>query len=54
MRTVLVVEDTASELELISMYLKEDGYQVICSQDAKDALEKAIALKPDVVLTDVV
>lgn len=54
MRTVLVVEDTVSELELISMYLKEDGYQVICSQDAKDALEKAIALKPDVVLTDVV
>ena len=54
MRTVLVVEDTASELELIAMYLTEDGYTVIRSQDAKDALEKAITMQPDVVLTDVV
>ncbi|NCJ06458.1 response regulator [Synechococcales cyanobacterium C] len=54
MRKVLVVDDTASELELMSIYLRESGYTVINSSDAKDALNKAISLQPDVVITDVV
>jgi twitching motility two-component system response regulator PilH len=52
--TVLVVEDTPSEMELLSHYLREGGYSVIGAVSAKEALNKAIALKPDVVVTDVV
>ena len=54
MSTVLVVEDTLSELELISNYLRESGYTVILATDAKEALNKALKQKPDVVVTDVV
>ncbi|HTL87888.1 MAG TPA: response regulator [Leptolyngbya sp.] len=54
MGTVLVVEDTPSEMELLSHYLRESGYSVIGAVSAKDALNKAIELKPDVIITDVV
>lgn len=52
--TVLVVEDTPSEMELLSHYLRESGYSVIRAVSAKEALNKAIEFKPDVVVTDVV
>lgn len=54
MGTVLVVEDTPSEMELLSHYLREGGYSVIGVVSAKDALNKAIEIKPDVIITDVV
>lgn len=54
MATVLVVEDTLSELELISNYLRDSGYNVILATDAKDAWNKAVKQKPDAVVTDVV
>ena len=54
MSTVLVVEDTLSELELISNYLRDSGYNVIVATDAREALNKAINQKPDAIVTDVV
>ena len=54
MSTILVVDDTLSELELISHYLRESGYLVINATDAKEALNKAIEQKPDAIVTDVV
>ena len=54
MSIVLVVEDTPSELELISNYLRDSGYTVIGATDAKEALNKVLKQKPDVVVTDVV
>lgn len=54
MTTVLVVEDTPSELELISNYLRDSGYNVIIATDAKEALNQAVNQKPDAVVTDVV
>jgi two-component system, chemotaxis family, response regulator PixH len=52
--TILIVEDSPSELELMSHYLKESGYNVIKAAGAKDALEKAYLQKPDAIITDVV
>ncbi len=54
MGTILVVEDTPSEMELMSHYLRESGYSVINAVSAKDALNLAIEQKPDVIVTDVV
>jgi two-component system, chemotaxis family, response regulator PixH len=54
MKTVLVVEDTLSEMELLSHYLREGGYAVVGALSAKEALTKAIDRKPDVIITDVV
>jgi two-component system, chemotaxis family, response regulator PixH len=54
MQTILVVEDTLSEMELLSHYLRESGYQVISTASPKDALNIAIEQQPNVVVTDVV
>lgn len=52
--TILIVEDTLSEMELLSHYLRESGYLVIHAATAQEGLEKAIEQKPDVIVTDVV
>jgi twitching motility two-component system response regulator PilH len=54
MHTILVVDDTLSELELMTRYLKEGGFAVIVATDAKDAMAKAVDYKPDAIVTDVV
>jgi two-component system, chemotaxis family, response regulator PixH len=51
---VLVVEDTPSEMQLMTLYLKDNGYQVISADNAKDGLSMVTKEKPDVVITDVV
>ncbi|HIK40175.1 response regulator [Thermoleptolyngbya sichuanensis A183] len=53
-KTILVVEDTPSEMELMSHYLRESGCTVINAVTAKEAMEKAIQHRPDVIVTDVV
>ncbi|MBD2437417.1 PleD family two-component system response regulator [Nostoc sp. FACHB-110] len=52
--TILIVEDSPSELELMSHYLRESGYNVIKASGAKEALEQAILQQPDAIVTDVV
>jgi chemotaxis family two-component system response regulator PixH len=54
MGTILIVEDTPSEMELISHYLRQSGYSVVGAVSAKEALSRAVELKPDVIITDVV
>ncbi len=54
MQTILVVDDTPSELALITNFLKEGGFSVVVATDAKEALTKAADHKPDAVITDVV
>lgn len=52
--TILIVEDSPSELQLMSHYLEESGYNVIQAAGAKEALEKVQSQNPDVIVTDVV
>ncbi|MEO1428084.1 MAG: response regulator [Cyanobacteria bacterium J06633_8] len=52
--TILVVEDSPSELELISHFLNESGYKVIKATGGNEALEKLESEKPDAIITDVV
>ena len=54
MITVLVVDDAPSQIELISSYLRDGGYRVIQAKNAKEALQKTVEQKPDVIVTDVV
>ena len=54
MITVLVVDDAPSQVELISIYLKDSGYRVIQASNAIEALKKTVEQKPDVIVTDVV
>ncbi len=51
---ILVVEDTPSERELISGYLRDEGYLVINASNGQEALEKLNDKSPNVVITDLV
>ena len=52
--TILIVEDSPSELELMSHYLQESGYKVVKANGAKQAIEKIKMEEPSVIITDLV
>jgi CheY-like chemotaxis protein len=51
---VLVVDDSDSIRELISVNLELEGFEVVTAADGEEALEKAVEVTPDVVTLDVV
>jgi two-component system, chemotaxis family, response regulator PixH len=53
MKKVLVVEDSQSERELITLYLEQNNYQVIAANNAEDGMELAAKQQPDVIITDI-
>jgi two-component system, chemotaxis family, response regulator PixH len=53
MKKVLVVEDSQSERELITLYLTNNNYQVIAASNAADGMELAAKQQPDVIITDI-
>jgi len=50
---VLVVDDDPNICDMLRMHLENEGYSVILSYDGDEALVKFNALKPDIVLLDV-
>jgi DNA-binding response OmpR family regulator len=52
MVSVLVVEDETDIREAVTELLAEEGYEVLGAGDGADALKKARAFHPDVVLLD--
>jgi twitching motility two-component system response regulator PilH len=52
--TILIVEDSPSESELMKHYLKDSGYTIIQTASAKEALEIALSQQPNVIITDVI
>jgi twitching motility two-component system response regulator PilH len=51
---LLIVEDSPSELELMSSYLINSGYNILKASDAEEALRIILDQKPDIIITDVV
>ncbi len=51
--SVLVVEDDKNIAELLQMYLEKEGYAVTVAHDGGAGLSKFRAIKPDLVLLDV-
>ncbi len=51
--TVLIVEDDRNISELLQMYLEKEGYAVTTAYDGGQGLAKFRAIKPDLVLLDV-
>jgi two-component system alkaline phosphatase synthesis response regulator PhoP len=50
---ILVIDDEQSILNLISAYLKPEGYEVFTASDGPSGLQAARAYKPDIVVLDV-
>ena len=51
--SILVVEDDPNIRELLQLYLEKDGYAVTLAADGEQGLQKFRAIKPNLVLLDV-
>ena len=49
---ILVADDEAHILHVVTMKLAHAGYEVITAMDGQEALELALAEKPDMIITD--
>jgi adenylate cyclase len=50
---ILVVDDTPENLEIVSMRLGTQPYEITTAADGQEALEKVRALRPDLILLDI-
>jgi DNA-binding response OmpR family regulator len=51
--TVLVADDDADILRFVEINLRLEGFEVVTARDGPDALAKAVAVRPDLILLDV-
>lgn len=52
-KKILVVDDDKNICELLNIYLKNEGYEVVFAYDGSDAINKAKEEKPDLIVLDV-
>ena len=52
-RTILVVDDERNIVELVRMYLRNEGFEIEAAYNGREGLEKARALQPSLVLLDI-
>jgi two-component system alkaline phosphatase synthesis response regulator PhoP len=50
--TILVVDDEKNIVELMRMYLRNEGFQIEAAYDGREALDKAAAGKPALIVLD--
>lgn len=50
---ILVAEDEPMLLKTIELKLKKEGYEVITTQDGREAIAKIEELNPDLVISDI-
>lgn len=53
MKRILIVDDNEDSRELVKKILKKHDYEVIEAVDGEDAIAKAIAYRPDLILMDI-
>ena len=52
MTKILVVDDSALMRRLLQQVLQAAGYEVVCTADGQEGLDKVAAEKPDLVIMD--
>ena len=53
-KTVLLVDDSPTELRLLRQALSGKGFNLVSAVDGEEALAKALQIKPDLVLLDII
>ena len=54
MNKVMIVEDSITDMELVTLYLKQEGLFVIQARSGEDARAKLQQQKPDLIVLDVI
>lgn len=52
MKTILIVDDLQSQLDLMTNYLSQAGYSIITANNGEEAIALTTEKKPDLVVTD--
>ena len=52
MQTVLVIDDDESLRDTIGVLLEQEGFRAVLVDDGREGFEKALLLKPDLMLVD--
>ncbi|MBC8159818.1 MAG: response regulator [Roseiflexaceae bacterium] len=52
-QTVLIIDDDLSLQNLLEIALREAGYNVVLANDGEEGLEKLAAVKPSLVISDI-
>lgn len=53
-KKILLVDDSETILEMERMILQQDRYEVVTARDGQEGVIKALELKPDLILMDVI
>jgi len=53
-KTILVADDSPTEMRLVLDALKDQGYQIITAVDGEDAIEKATRERPSLAILDII
>jgi DNA-binding response OmpR family regulator len=53
-KRILLVDDSETILEMERMILQQDRYEVVTARDGQEGVTKALELKPDLILMDVI
>ncbi|MEI8103068.1 MAG: response regulator [Chlorobium sp.] len=52
MKTVLIVDDMINQFKNIHRAITRAGHDVVCVSDGRSALAKAVSMRPDLILMD--
>jgi two-component system, cell cycle response regulator DivK len=52
-RKILIIEDNEQNLYLIKFILERHGYEIEAALDGREGIDKAIRIRPDLILLDV-
>ena len=52
MQTILVIDDDENLRDTIAVMLEQEGFRAVMAGDGKTGFEKAVTLKPDLILVD--
>lgn len=53
-KKILLVDDSETILQMERMILQQDRYEVVTARDGQEGVIKALELKPDLILMDVI
>ena len=54
MNTVMIVEDSKTDTELLTLYLQKEGLSVVTVSSGEDAKARLQSYKPDLIVLDVI
>ncbi|HSH01482.1 MAG TPA: hybrid sensor histidine kinase/response regulator [Anaerolineae bacterium] len=52
-QTILIVDDTPTNLGVIADYLEDYGFDIVTALDGEEGLQRAVQVKPNIILLDV-